>query len=942
MNLDDFFEAARHPTVEKKPWMTDDIVMELVTADTITRVVDECIAAGLYAADLETTGLDNRVRAITADGFKLTGGPRRTIDQIVGACLSPDGVRGYYLPVRHVDGAEHNIPVRLFESEMRRLFASDAVSIWHNGKFDHEFLEFCGSADGPIAIFDDHKRWEDTLLLAYLFNSRQPRVGLKAQTKKVLEWEMIELTDLFTDEQIAQYGHNFAYLDPGWEPAVWYGASDAICTYRLYQYYYDRVVKPETGTTQKAVYVIEKRCIPATRWMERNCVHVNKDKVLELIRVGQREFFESMRDVYNAAAEQLGRDVAPGWFRIMDGRVEGRRGYDPDDVDLFAMDTVRDARKDADKMRLDPMGVDGKIQTNPKRVPSLTNPKEKVTREFPVVYDILAPAQLGLMFWELGIKGLVATEKSGQVKTSKDVLDDVIEKAGERYPFMRKVKWFRENLKALGNLVPIYEDSDEFGLLRINFKGNGTDTGRFTTPAEKGKNLNGGTRWNLHSIPAGYDPNRPEAMRRIRECVSARDNKILAAIDYAGVELRVVTNLSREPKWLPEYSRCSTCDTRFESAQVAPDFCPNCGSDKIGDLHTLTAIAIYGESKLGTKEFKQLRQNAKALNFAMCYGGGGSAAQRAVGGTKEEGQRIKRQFDATYKGLLAWWQRQHAGARRKDYEYVVTAFQRRYPVPDINLPKRDPETGRHNGFFISKAQRNAVNGPVQGTSADITKYAMALIYQECRDRGWLEKVLMTITIHDELVFEIDPDILEEALVVIQKLMAERTVSGLRWPIPLKVDIELGHDWTVPWNYKEMLYGKKPWAPEIAHLFTTKEASAAPAAQTPATPPAEAATAPASGVKTLDVDAVEVPSNGGGKPHFEVPVLTAGQPYTYKISARAMNMVGANNLAHIILQCRDKGTHPLRVMAPDGTVVWDSPRVLVNPAQFATLAKHYGI
>ena len=183
MSFLDELEVATRPDVEKKPWMTK-VTMELVSVETIERVIDECIEAGHYAMDLETTGLDNRY-------FKEMGG---TKDKIVGICLSPDGKRGYYIPVRHSKGEEHNIPLKLFNEQMLRLVESDAIAIFHHSKFDQEFLQFNGGA--TLGIWDDPLKFEDTLILAWLRNTRERNKGLKHLSKTELDMEMIELRDL--------------------------------------------------------------------------------------------------------------------------------------------------------------------------------------------------------------------------------------------------------------------------------------------------------------------------------------------------------------------------------------------------------------------------------------------------------------------------------------------------------------------------------------------------------------------------------------------------------------------------------------------------------------------------------------------------------------------------------------------------------------------------
>ena len=309
----------------------------------------------------------------------------------------------------------------------------------------------------------------------------------------------------------------------------------------------------------------------------------------------------------------------------------------------------------------------------------------------------------------------------------------------------------------------MYEDSDENGDLRINFKQLGTDTGRFTTPGQKdrGDGLHGGTRFNLHSLPSTYDPSRPECMRRLRECIKAREGKFLAAIDFSGEELRIVTNISGEPLWLEQFFRCSDCDTSFDRKERPPKFCPNCGSDKIGDLHTLTALSIFGQNAKKDPRWKALRGQGKATNFALLYGGGRSAVMRAVGVDENEGAKIKAKFDKTYNGLSSWWEKQKKTAVEQGW--VQTVFGRKYPVPDALLPRKGTTHGIPNGGLIAKAQRNAINDPIQGTGADILKIAMLHIYHEAKKRNWLDKARILACMHDEILFEIDGDILEEAI-----------------------------------------------------------------------------------------------------------------------------------------------------------------------------------
>jgi len=827
-----FLEDAHKVKVTPKPWMTSgEFKFELVTTNTLPYIIDLCIASKQYSLDLETTGLDNRVY----DG--------ETVCKIVGICLSPDGKAGYYIPIRHKgEGEKHNISYTLVKSEMLRLINSNSIAIFHNGKFDQEFLQFCGGE--PMGEWDQPKKWEDSMILAYLWDSRMKRKGLKLLSGEYLQMEMIELEELFPEDQRKIGRLDFSTLDPSQEYVIWYACSDAICTFRLKDRFYPEVMDRGDGTTsQSGIYNIEKGCIAAIRWIERTRVLMDHEKTKDLIRLGQKEWFDSLEEVYKTASEILGRDLRPGYYRLMRGDVDTQPPayptckFDPNEVSPKYMDQVNRARGASAKNYLDPLGPNDKIQTVTKQVLKLAKPPEKGPHkneerqkpskemepvEFPVVYDVLVAEKLGLLLRELQVPGLVATEKSGQVATSAEELDRVLEEVGDKFPFAAKVKRFRETAKALGTyLLPILEDSDKYHTLKPNFESLSADTGRFTAPASKHPEIDGGTSFPFHGTPSTYDPKRPECLGRIRECIIPRPGKFIVALDFAGEELRIVTNLSCEPLWLNEFFRCSSCSLVFDrgdgktTPKAPPHFCPKCGSDKIGDLHTLTALNVYGPDSIKQPNWKDLRQNGKTCNFALAYGGSGHAVCAATGCHREEGYRIKDQFDKTYTGLRTWWDTMVAFAKR--YKCIVTSFGRRYPLPDID---------HELGGFRAKAERNAVNGPVQALGADMIKLAMFLVYKECKARSWLEKVHMLLTMHDELVFEIDYDIIEEAIDTFIPIMtSNQAIIRQNWPVPFTSDVELGKDYTVKWDLQKIAKSGE-WPEELKGLFPKRQAQTA--------------------------------------------------------------------------------------------------------------------
>ena len=955
-DLLDQLSVLGRPDIQQKPWMIDK-KMSRVTVDTIDRVIDECITSGLYALDLETTGLDTRV----FDGC--------TASKIVGCCLSPDGVSGYYIPVRHKiadSGESHpaNVPWTRFEASMRRLLDSPAVAIFHNGKFDQELLQFNGG--DSLGDWDDINKWEDTLILTYLLDSRARRFGLKPTAKALLDMEMVELRDLYGPAHKGPL--DFSLLDPTWDPAIWYGCSDAICTYLLFKKIHEQVVNPNDRVKgQTGVYKIEKLCVIATRWMERARIKVDRKKIWDFIQPGQKEYFDALSEVYASASELLGRDITPASFRLFG---ENLHLNDPDcliDVQL------EEARNEAKHKKLDPTeDHKGKtrIKTIRKSVPTVVG-KGMEDIDFQEVYDVLSPEQLGLLFRELGVKGLTVTEKSGQVKTTKAELERLIDDSGDEFPFMSKIRRFREAHKALSTyLYPLYRDCNHSGnyaddSVKIDFLNFGTDTGRFSAPG--GDPEHGGTSYPFQGTPSPDKP-APFYLKRIRECIIPRPRKKLVAIDCSGVELRIVTNLSRETKWIDEFFRCADCGMTFDRGslpppppEAPPPFCPKCGSDKIGDLHTLTALNIYGKDSRSAPDWKDKRKHGKMLNFALCYGGGHQAAMRAVGCDKNEGFRIKKQYDGTYTGLFAWWRSQKEFGKK--HGFVLTAYGRRYPVPDINMPEElDPVTKRDkNGGFRSKAERNAVNSPIQGTSADITKLAMGLVYQECRKRGWLDKVHMIATVHDELVFEIDDDILEEAVEALVECMAKRPVRNLAWIVPITVDVEMGPDWSVPWNLNEILRSRE-WPAELIPLFPNlyAQSMSKKPLDVDAPPPLserddETETTvfdgdddqKDTGVEDTAIDQAEqaaqhvVPSVSRMRVN-PLPSVEHGDVYVFRVAKDQLSIGLLDTIARVIHKCSKRGTAKLRLETDAGDVIWDEDDILVAPAEFHVLAEASGV
>ena len=372
-----------------------------------------------------------------------------------------------------------------------------------------------------------------------------------------------------------------------------------------------------------------------------------------------------------------------------------------------------------------------------------------------------SPKQLGeFLFTERGLDISPKPEKTanGQFKTDWTTLEELIKELGENAPPV--FKWiieYREEDKLLGTyLENMSSNLDRNDEMRFQFKQTGAATGRFSAPS--GDPAHGYSGLPVHGIPATSD---------LRTCFIARPGYTMLKCDYAGQELRIVTNLSNEPVWIKEFLEGD------------------------GDLHTITAMAFYNKAK--AEVTKDERKGGKIANFALVYGGGPAAIMRATGCDKVEGARRKQAFDKAVPTFAKWVKGQH-GKVKKDLG-VWTALQRWIAIPDANHAEEK---------IKAACERHATNYPIQGTGADIMKIAMVLCHKAFHAKGWLkvggdDSIRMLLTVHDEIVFEVRHDRVVEAVpLIVHEMeaptkMARPPFSPL-WQVPLITEPLVGPTW----------------------------------------------------------------------------------------------------------------------------------------------------
>ena len=350
-------------------------------------------------------------------------------------------------------------------------------------------------------------------------------------------------------------------------------------------------------------------------------------------------------------------------------------------------------------------------------------------------FTIGSTQQLGQVLYErLGLKG-GRKGKSGAYSTDVNELERL---AGEGVECARLVLDWRQ----LAKLKSTYTDAlqavinPETGRVHTSFSLTGAQTGRLSSNDP-----------NLQNIPI-----RTELGRKIRDAFVAEPGYVLMSADYSQIELRIAAHMADVP-------------------QLKESF-----QDK-ADIHTMTAEELFGSAD------RESRNKAKTVNFAILYGVSAWGLASRMGVAREEGQAIIARYFERFPGIRAYIDDTLQFARSNGY--TQTLFGRKtHFFPNIRSP---------NPSIRGGAERAAINAPIQGTSADLIKRAMARMDDALADAG-LDGVRMLLQVHDELVFEVPDGREEEAAAVVRQVMESAAEPALKLDVPLDVEVGWGEHW----------------------------------------------------------------------------------------------------------------------------------------------------
>ena len=348
-------------------------------------------------------------------------------------------------------------------------------------------------------------------------------------------------------------------------------------------------------------------------------------------------------------------------------------------------------------------------------------------------FNLSSPKQLQqILFEELKIPVIKKTPK-GAPSTAEEVLQEL----ALDYPLPKIIL---EN-RGLSKLKSTYTDklplmvSPKTDRVHTSYHQAVTATGRLSSSDP-----------NLQNIPI-----RSEQGRKIRQAfIAPKDHKIVA-IDYSQIELRIMAHLSNDKGLVTAFSEGK-------------------------DIHRATAAEIFAV-ELDEVTTDQ-RRSAKAINFGLIYGMSafGLAKQLNIG--RHQAQEYQDKYFQRYPGVLIYMEETRQKASEQGY--VETLYGRRLYLPDINAK---------NGMRKKAAERAAINAPMQGTAADIIKKAMLSV------ANWLNeqndnRIKMTMQVHDELIFEIHQDIVEETTAKLVELMN----NAVELSVPLIAEAGIGDNW----------------------------------------------------------------------------------------------------------------------------------------------------
>lgn len=349
--------------------------------------------------------------------------------------------------------------------------------------------------------------------------------------------------------------------------------------------------------------------------------------------------------------------------------------------------------------------------------------------------NLNSPKQLGSYLYDkLGLKAS-KKNKSGY-STDEETLNDLLRDYPEYEPVLSSILKYRELNKLYSTYtLNLLEYVAEDGRIHTDFKQTGTATGRLSSSNPNMQNI----------------PQKGGLAEELRSSFKASDGYSLVSFDYSQIELRILAHLSEDKNLM----------TAFNNGI---------------DIHTMTAEKIF-HLPAGAEVKADMRRIAKAVNFGILYGLSSFGLSRDTKVSQKEAKEFIESYFAMYPSVKEFTERLIAETRL--HGFCETILGRKRFISDINS---------RNGNLRMRAERMAVNAPIQGSAADIIKSAMT----KCMDyiNNFNIDAKMILQIHDELIFEVNNNILDEFKKKIKNIMED----AVSLKVNMVVNVESGSDW----------------------------------------------------------------------------------------------------------------------------------------------------
>lgn len=373
----------------------------------------------------------------------------------------------------------------------------------------------------------------------------------------------------------------------------------------------------------------------------------------------------------------------------------------------------------------------------------LSKLEKKIYEYAGLEFNINSPKQLGeILFDKMGLepeKGKKMKKTAGGARSTKE---SELEKLRDSHPIIGEILKHRELQKLLSTYIDVLPNlADDEARIHAKFIQAGTTTGRFSS-----------TDPNLQNIPV-----KSELGKNIRFAFVAPKGKKLLSFDYSQIELRVAALLSQDEFLIKVFKEGK-------------------------DVHNAVAMKVFNvEDGAVTAE---MRRRAKVINFGILYGMGVTALQTNLGTTRKEAQEFYDNYFAQFPKISGYLDSVILEAKERGY--TETLFGRRRYFPGLKSPLP---------FIRAMAERMAINAPIQGTAADIMKIAIKVSMEAISNNNLQEKAHLIMQIHDEIVFEVDEDGVEEIVKIVEgamlNIIPKEFVKLIGEDVPLAVHSSIG-------------------------------------------------------------------------------------------------------------------------------------------------------